>query len=109
MVAALPASAVSRGAAAPPPNDNFSSATLVSAFPFSDLITVSFATTEPGEPFYCSYSSQTVWYRLTPATTLWFSVDTQASSLFGTGVNVYRDTGGGRSRLSLLGVRSIRV
>jgi PKD domain-containing protein len=86
--------------AAPPPNDNFSGATVVSVFPFSATVTITEATQEGGEPFYCGYSYQTIWYRFTPASTAWFGVDTQGSALFGTGATVYRDNGGGLFGLS---------
>jgi hypothetical protein len=89
--------------AAPPPNDYFANATVVSVFPFSATVTITEATTEGGEPFYCNYSYQTVWYRFTPAAAAWFGVDTQGSALFGTGATVYRDTGGGIFGLSQIG------
>lgn len=102
-IAVLAGSVGSRAAAAPPPNDNFSGAAVVSAFPFSATVTMTDATNESGESFYCSYSTQTVWYRFTAASTAWFGIDTQGSALFGTGATVYRDTGGGIFGLNEIG------
>jgi hypothetical protein len=55
----------------PPPNDNFANATAISpaALPFSDTVTASAATTEPGEPVpTCSFTttiSNSWWYSFT--------------------------------------------
>jgi hypothetical protein len=53
-------------ALAAPINDDFASASLVSALPFGDTVDASSATTEPGEPQSCFFSSQTVWYTFIP-------------------------------------------
>jgi len=50
------------------------------------------ATNENGEPFSCAFSTQTVWYRLTPTRDMWISGT--GSGTFA-GLTVYRDTGGG--------------
>jgi len=55
-------------AAAPPSNDNFADATVVSALPFSGNVSIGNATAEPNEPFFCTFMPQTVWYRYQPAT-----------------------------------------
>lgn len=102
-LAALIGWSASPARAVPPPNDYFSNATVVSVFPFSATVTITEATNESGEPFYCNYSYQTVWYRFTPASNAWFGVNTQDSSLFGTGASVYRDQGGGIFGLSQIG------
>ena len=62
-VAALPAAA----AAAPPGNDDFATATAVTAFPFSATADLTDATSEPGEPA-CQGppEERTVWYAITP-------------------------------------------
>jgi PKD repeat protein len=57
----------------PPANDNFASATRVSALPFSDTVDTTAATLEPEEPVPpCSPGSippaGSVWYAFTPAT-----------------------------------------
>jgi PKD repeat protein len=53
---------------APPPNDNFSDAAVVSALPFSDGVDTSGASIEPSEPGLCTppTSGKTVWYAYTP-------------------------------------------
>ena len=50
----------------PPPNDNFASATIISSVPFSDAVDIGMATTEYGEPQWCYWAYQTIWYRYTP-------------------------------------------
>jgi PKD domain-containing protein len=101
--AALTGAAVSPAAAAPPSNDFFANAAVVTTFPFSATVVMTEATNEGGEPFYCNYSTQTVWYRFTAASNGWYGADTQGSPLYGTGVTVYRDAGGGISGLNELG------
>ena len=63
--------------AAPPPNDNFANATVINlgALPYSNSVPITEATTEGGEPFFCAFSTQTVWYRLTPTSDGWFSAN----------------------------------
>ncbi len=83
--------------AAPPANDNFSSATGINfnALPFSETVNITDATTENGESQYCFFSIQSVWYKLTPAADVWLGANTLGSSLFGSNLNIYRDTGSG--------------
>src|SRR6266516_813119 len=75
-------------------NDAFASATVISALPFSDVVDISAATTEAGEPpSSCSggsSSQRTVWYSFTPAVTAVVTASVNAS--FSTVVGVY--TGG---------------
>ena len=55
----------------PPPNDDFSNATPVTALPFSDTVDhLVAATREPDEPFPCvgGAMDSTVWWAFTPAT-----------------------------------------
>src|SRR5262249_52522532 len=78
--------------AAPPPNDDFATATVVAALPFSSTVVMNEATTESGEPFFCSFSTQPVWYRFTASTDMWIS---GTGSGFFSGLSVYRDPGGG--------------
>src|SRR5881396_3239167 len=75
-------------------NDAFANATVISALPFSDVVDISAATTEAGEPpSSCSggsSSQRTVWYSFTPAVTAVVRASVNAS--FSTVVGVY--TGG---------------
>lgn len=52
-----------------PPNDNFGSAELAPGVPFSTTADFTGATREPGEPAFCGFQSQTVWYSFTPTET----------------------------------------
>jgi len=64
-------SSVQPAYAAGPSNDNFASATVISALPFDDSVNVSEATTESEEPASaCAYygAKYTVWYSFTPTT-----------------------------------------
>src|SRR2546430_1371595 len=75
-------------------NDAFADATVISALPFSDLVDISAATTEAGEPpSSCSggsSSQRTVWYSFTPVVTAVVRASVNAG--FSTVVGVY--TGG---------------
>jgi hypothetical protein len=54
-------------AVVPPPNDDFASATRVTALPFNDSVDTTAATVEGGEPSLCTTSSdKTAWYVYTP-------------------------------------------
>ena len=103
-ILALLGLSVSLAAASPPPNDNFGNATQIdlNALPFSSTADITEATTENGENFYCNYSYQTVWYKLTPTTGTWLGADTQGSGLFGTSLTVWRDAGSGIYGLSFV-------
>jgi hypothetical protein len=64
----------------PPANDNFSSATLITALPFSDTVDTTGATLEPGEPAPSCLFGQlagSVWYAFTPAVSESVSASTQ--------------------------------
>ena len=52
--------------AAPPPNDDFDNATVITSLPFADTLDLSEATRAIDDPFWCS-ERETVWYRFTPA------------------------------------------
>jgi PKD domain len=94
------------GAFAQPANDNFSSATVITSFPFSDSVDATLATTEPGEPnFFCNNTIQTVWYQITPATNETLSVDMSGTGPSNTLV-VWHQTGGGFGGLSSVGCTS---
>jgi PKD repeat protein len=55
----------------PPPNDNFASATLIPALPFSEAVDITAASIEAGEPApsCAGFASRTAWYAFTPAET----------------------------------------
>ncbi|MCA1700981.1 MAG: hypothetical protein LC790_19630, partial [Actinobacteria bacterium] len=56
-LALAPAAAI----AAPPPNDDFDSATRISSLSFTDSLNTTGATTASGDPF-CAGNGHTVWY-----------------------------------------------
>lgn len=62
-------------AAIPPANDNFSNAAVVGSLPHSDVVNTTDSTTEAGEPQFCIFMNQTVWYSFTPTTTSVVAVD----------------------------------
>ena len=64
--------------AAPPANDEFSSATVIPALPYSDVVDTSEATSSPDDPD-CFPGSPTVWYAFTPATDMRVSANTVGS------------------------------
>jgi PKD repeat protein len=88
--AALPGSAF-----AAPGNDAFASATVIdaSALPFGDQVDIGTATFEGGEPQYCYFVPETVWYAITPSTSKVVRVSASGSSFFDTMLNVYRQNG----------------
>jgi hypothetical protein len=77
--------------AAPPPNDDFDNATVVTALPFTDTEDVNEATRAPDDP-YTSFAPN-VWYRFTPATDTSLELDTAGSNT-STDVCVYQGTRG---------------
>jgi hypothetical protein len=83
-------------------NDNFASATVISALPFNDVADNTSATTEPGEPTgQCSETPQhTLWYSITPASNMTISLDMSGSTFFDTSFNVYQQLGSGLAGLS---------
>ncbi len=93
---------VTASRAAPPANDQFANATTINTntLPFSQTTLITEATTENGEYFYCSYSYQTIWYRMAPTTDMWLSI-------YGSGqlgeMTIFRDNGSGLGGLTQLG------
>ena len=81
-------------------NDDFAAAAPAVA-PFSDVVDVTGASIEAGEPQFCSPSDQSVWYVVTPAADGILSADTSASGLPGQ-LDVYEQTGAGFGGLSFL-------
>jgi PKD repeat protein len=98
--AALVAPTISASAAFA--NDNFASATVISTLPFSDSGDLSGTTTEPGEPQFCNFMQQTVWYSYTAASATALKLDLNGSD-FGVVLNAYRQLGSGFSGLSFQG------
>ena len=86
----------------PPPNDNFASATVVSALPFSDTVDITFAGIEEGEPQPCDYSPQTVWYSYTPSTNVMIRVNLVGSGIYEKNLRVYQSFGPGFGGLSYI-------
>src|SRR5438552_1866234 len=83
-------------------NDAFANATVISALPFSDVVDISAATTEAGEPpSSCSggsSSQRTVWYSFTPAVTAVVRASVNAG--FSTVVGVYTGGLGGLAEIT---------
>jgi hypothetical protein len=79
--------------ASAPTNDNFADATIVGAFPFSDSVDITQATSEPGESTGCAGSGRTVWYTFTAAASGVVTVNPAASTFFDAMVNVYSSSG----------------
>ena len=78
----------------PPPNDSFTAATAVTSLPFSATVDITDATNEPGEPQFCNFMPNTVWYSFTSTETIKVRADTQGSTINGN-VNIYHATGNG--------------
>lgn len=98
--------AVPAVARAAPSNDNLDAAKVVDSFPFTETVDISQASTEPSEPFYCTYSVRSVWYRFTMPSTGLARVDTSGSGLYDTFLRVFRESGPGFGGLSLMGCAS---
>jgi len=91
--------------AVPPANDNFASATNinVAALPYSNTVNVTEATTEPAESFYCTFTTQTVWYRIAPSSDVWLNIGMPS----GQGIlTLWRDGGFGLNGLQIINCTS---
>jgi hypothetical protein len=60
-------------------NDDFDSAQQIDSLPYQDSRDVLRATTAPDDPWCLQHSTNTVWYRYTPATDLAVAADTRGS------------------------------
>ena len=101
-VASVVLSFVPAAGATPPANDAFASATAIASFPFSDSISVDYATMEPGEALGpCAYGSLTAqtWYALTPAASGLVRISDSAWFYFQF-ISAYRQDGVGLSGLT---------
>ena len=84
-------------------NDNFDSATVITAVPFNDLVDISSLTSESGEPSNCGYfPSQTDWYAFTPTANGIAQADLQGSSGFPANLAIYQAVGPGFGGLSAI-------
>lgn len=75
-------------ARAAPPNDDFASATVVPALPYTNTLDSTTATFESGEPQPCIASTRTVWYSFTVPASGLYQLDTFGSD-FDTVLAVY--------------------
>jgi hypothetical protein len=102
VVAAVLALAIPARAHAVLDNDAFVAAAPAAPLPFTAEVDLSGATTEPGEPQWCNFMAQSVWYVLSlPAGTA-VDIDSRGSD-FGVVFNIYRAFGsGGLGSLSFM-------
>lgn len=86
--------------AAPPPNDHFANATVITALPFSEVVGITEATIEPGEPIDAPYyQGRSVWYSFTPTADDVVRID-PGSSFEAPFLVVYRANGAGFAGLT---------
>jgi hypothetical protein len=88
--------------AAPPANDDFDTATIISALPFTDVVDTTEATTAADDPVpSCVIGSvqATVWYSLTPSNAMRIRMDTSGSNYYAVAV-AYTGTRGALSEIS---------
>jgi hypothetical protein len=83
---------------APPANDDFDSATVISALPFSDSVSTADATTAGDDPF-CNGNEHSVWYAFTPTQDTPIRADT-AGSDYATTLGVYTGSRGALSEVA---------
>src|SRR6266496_217729 len=88
-------------ALAQPANDDFDSAAVIGALPFTDSISTAEATTADDDPF-CNGNEHTVWYSFTPTQNERIQADTSGSD-YDTTLSVYT---GSRGALSQVGCAS---
>jgi PKD repeat protein len=88
--------------AAPPANDDFANAAVISSLPLSDSGDLNGTTTEPGDAQGCfPQAPQTIWYAFTPATNMVVKADLDGSD-FGVVASVYEALGSGFDGLHFL-------
>ncbi|HET6594346.1 MAG TPA: hypothetical protein VFG81_01905 [Anaerolineales bacterium] len=80
-----------------PNNDHLANAMMIPALPFSISVDLSEATLEPGEPQSCEQADRTVWYTLTPSSTMTMIADVRLGN--NPKVSIYRATGSGFANL----------
>jgi hypothetical protein len=89
--------------AAPPANDAFANATIISSLAFSSLVETTDSTIDPGELQFCSFLPRTVWYAFAPVQNGTLRADNTGSSSL-TRLNIYQADGPGLSNLIFLGL-----
>jgi PKD repeat protein len=88
--------------AAPPANDAFANAAIISSLPISSVVDTTDSTIDPGELQFCSFLPRTVWYSFTPVQNGTLRADnTGSSSLIQ--LNISQANGPGLSNLIFLG------
>jgi hypothetical protein len=85
-------------ALAQPANDDFDSATVIGALPFTDSISTADATSAGDDPF-CNGNEHTVWYSFTPTQDTPIRADT-AGSDYATSLGVYTGSRGALSEVA---------
>ena len=78
---------------AAPANDDFGSAVVIPALPFTDHLNTAEATPSEGDPPDCFGNGPTVWYRFTPTENSRINANTSGSD-YDTGLAVYTGTSG---------------
>jgi hypothetical protein len=78
--------------AAAPANDNLSGATAIASLPFSDVVSNTESSVEPGESQWCpyQYGNRTVWYSITPTADGVLQADLSGSSFYDHYIAVYQ-------------------
>jgi hypothetical protein len=74
-----------------PGNDNSENATVIGSLPFNDVVDISEATLQPGEPYNCGLS-KSVWYRFEPSATTVLRVSMDGSTFSDSVVNIWQGT-----------------
>ena len=102
IVFAMTITGVTPALAAPPANDDFSSAIVIGSLPYSHSVDNTEATLELDEPESCSAMPQSVWYSFTPISDIVIGTDMDGSSFSDTTFTIYQAVGPGFGGLSLL-------
>ncbi|HWC28412.1 MAG TPA: PKD domain-containing protein [Solirubrobacteraceae bacterium] len=89
------------GALAAPANDDFASATPVVSLPFTDAVDTAGATIETGEPQFCHFVENSVWYAVTPSADA--TLTAASTGISWSQLSVYRQDGSGLGGLSFMG------
>jgi hypothetical protein len=87
--------------AAPPSNDNFANAEVITALPFSSTVDMTDATMEPNEPIACGTIDRTAWYAFTPSQNMLVRVTGGGTASF-ENISIFTATGPSLSDLQLV-------
>lgn len=93
-------------ASAAPANDDFAAAAPISGLPFSDTVDTTGASAQEGEPQFCYFADQTVWYEITATDDATLAASVASSFGAYAQVNVYRKDGSGFGGLAFLGCQN---